>query len=512
MSSNNFISGMQTVLTDIFYKYVEQKLNPVYSELNSNPDKIFSFVEYLSNFNNFNNNQNIIKNDNIKNTKENTITKNIHIEDTANKMHIESEPTKLSELLKIVEENNEIVKEDEEYNIYSNLNTVDRHFNNICTKVTFNDSELKTTKTCWDLRTHPFDLLSKEEQKVNLIWSFEKFNKIDNVIPYNLDFDHKTMIENFNCIPENWNSITDDININNMKFKKNKIKISNVFDEKDLINIDSNKLNKWKKETLINIENNNKIDVKDNDEKKLETKKENDNFGMNLSQISNNNIGIINPQIHQNLYTEIIEERNKLFENISDSDSDSDSDTNSDSEIENNSESDYEKNNYIDNDAEIISECDADIDTNDTSKSDHQLLLEKQIKERGKEDFFLKNKYITCDSKLYDMIKEREQPINNNKNEFDEKNINETNIINDTLINLINNLDTDIQKDNSEDIADYINTDNDYSSETTTTNDNDTEELANSDEDDEKLNANEWLKVLDEELINSPKKSKINIV
>jgi hypothetical protein len=139
-------------------------------------------------------------------------------------------------------------------------------------------------------------------------------------------------------------------------------------------------------------------------------------------------------------------------------------------------------------------------------------LLEKQIKERGKEDFFLKNKYITCDSKLYDMIKEREQPINNNKNEFDEKNINETNIINDTLINLINNLDTDIQKDNSEDIADYINTDNDYSSETTTTYDNDTEELANSEEDDEKLNANEWLKVLDEELINSPKKSKINIV
>ena len=58
MNSNNFVFGMQTVFNDFFNKYIEQKMNPIYNNLNTHPEQLFNFIEHMSSFNNNIQNQN----------------------------------------------------------------------------------------------------------------------------------------------------------------------------------------------------------------------------------------------------------------------------------------------------------------------------------------------------------------------------------------------------------------------------------------------------------------------
>ena len=280
MNSNNFVSGMQSLFNDFFYKYIEEKINPIYNNLNAHPEQLFNFIEHMSNFNNSSTN---VQNQFLK-------TKDITIQNIAQEKSIKNEqvfneeikldelkPTKLEELQKMIDKDQENL-ENEDFNIYTNLNTADKHIKIIGNKATFNNSGSNYMKKYWDLREHPFNLLTEQEQKENLIWSFEKFNKKEKVVPHNLDLDHENLMNYTEGIPENWNAINDDIKISSLKFNNNKIKLCNINDCEKFKKEDINQLISWK-EDLTKI----KIEEKNNaiDENKIqEEPTENDNFGI----------------------------------------------------------------------------------------------------------------------------------------------------------------------------------------------------------------------------------------
>jgi len=285
MSSNNFVSSMQSVFNDFFNKYIEQKMKPIYNNLNAHPEQLFNFIEHMSNFNNSNIN---IQNQFPK-TKD-VINQNITQEETIiNKQVINQEikldelkPTKLEELQKMIDKDQENAEnleniENEDFNIYTNLNTADKHIKTIGNKFTFNNSDSTKEKNYWDLRQHPFNLLTEQEKKQNLIWSFEKFNKKENVVPHNLDLDHENLMNYTEGIPENWNAINDDIKISSIKFN-NKIKLCNLNDCDEFKKEDINQLINWK-EDLTKIKNE-EIKNVTNENKIQEEPIENDNFGI----------------------------------------------------------------------------------------------------------------------------------------------------------------------------------------------------------------------------------------
>jgi len=283
MNTNNFVSGIQTVFNEFFNKYIEQKMNPIYNNLDAHPEQLFNFIEHMSNFNNSNNMQNQfsktkdITNQNI--TQGNTI-KNEEVSKQEIKLD-ELKPTKLEELQKIINKEQENIEnvENEEFNIYTNLNTVDKHIKKIGNKTTFNNSGSNKEKNYWDLREHPFNLLTEQEQKENLIWSFEKFNKKEKVVPYNLDLDNENLMNYTEGIPENCNTIEDDIKISSMEMKNNKINLCGITDCEELEKEDIDKLIKWK-EDLTKIKNEEIINTTNENKIQEEPIEKNDNFGI----------------------------------------------------------------------------------------------------------------------------------------------------------------------------------------------------------------------------------------
>ena len=269
---NNFIAGMQTLFSDFFNKYLENKITPVYDQLNSNPEQLFNFIEYISNYSsNVQSNSNMQSNSdancnfNVENLQKNykNIKEDKHKSFKKEKFSNKSVKSTDSENSNSDTDNDDIDDDEQQFNIYSNLNTVEKHLNTIGSTTIYDESETKIIKN-WNLRKYPFDLMTDEQKKTNLIWTFEKFNTKQNVMPYNLGLDGDEIINPAENMYENWQSVTEDFELFNHKNKNKKIKICELSQCTELIDSNLKQLIKWKNIAEINRMNENNNEERDN--------------------------------------------------------------------------------------------------------------------------------------------------------------------------------------------------------------------------------------------------------
>ena len=263
---DNFTGCFYDSMSVFFKKYLAQKIKPIFSKLNSNPENIFHFIKYIENYasdenvleeyvsnervsekyasdeysdsdsdldnshNNYKlsakkktkNKQNEPKFKKEKSKKQNKLNKKIKynkIKKNKNNFKSESGHKKGYES----DSNSSSESYDStDFHLYSNMNTIKKHFKNL---KKFSRGHLKKSK----LLNYNFDLLTKE-QKNNIIWSCANFNKQKNILPYNLDLNEDTTIDPNATMYDNFQSINEDFDFLNYKQEKKGIEILSLAD------------------------------------------------------------------------------------------------------------------------------------------------------------------------------------------------------------------------------------------------------------------------------------------